>query len=178
MTLMKFILQKRGRLLCRVFQIVDIQLDTVTNPLQIYVELLLDDFQNLHGASLDTDAASNALGSGVAFLQNHDLGGANFHTLATGNTLLLVDHVNTGLGILGNGLVFADLHALAALDADVGLCCIALCDDADAGQILVKLLIECLGASLNALQASHALLALLDSQLFHMYSLLKEIVFC
>ena len=144
----------------------------VTKLLQNYVELLLNDFKDLHGACLDTDAASNALGCGAAFLQDHDLGGANLDALAAGNALLLVDHVNTGLGILSDCLVFTNLHALAALDADARLCLIALGQNADAGQILVKFLIECLGASLNALQTGHAGLIFLNGELLHDRNLL------
>ena len=142
-------------------------MDTVTNPLQIYVELLLDDFQNLHGASLDTDAAGDALGGGIAFLQDHDLHGADFHALTAGNALLLVDHVDTGLGVLGNSLMLADLHALAALDADVGLGSIALGNDLDAAEIGIKFLIESFGAGLDALQASHTFGTLFNSELLH-----------
>jgi hypothetical protein len=136
--------------------------------LPFYVgKLLLDDFQDLHGASLDTDAAGNALGGRCFRLQDHDLHGAGFHALAAGNALLLVDHVDTGLGVLGDGLMLASLHALAALNADHGLGSIALCSDLNAGQIGIEFLIKCLRASLNALQASHALGIFLNSQLFH-----------
>ena len=129
--------------------------------------LLFDDLQNFHGTSLDTNAAGDALGSGATLGHNHDLHGADFHALAAGDALLLVDHVNAGLGVLGDGLVFTDLHTLAALDADTGLSLIALCQDTDAGQILVKFLIECLGASLNALQTGHAGLIFLNGELLH-----------
>ena len=63
------------------------------------------------------------------------------------------------------------------LPAGIGLSTGTLCNDLDAGQIGIEFLVESGGACLNALQAGHALLALLDGQLFHMYSLLKEIVF-
>jgi hypothetical protein len=59
------------------------------------------------------------------------------------------------------------LHALATLDADHRLGSITLSGDLDAGQIGVKLLVECLGASLNTLQAGHTFGILLNSQLFH-----------
>ena len=133
----------------------------------MYLCLLFDDLQNLHGASLDTDAAGDALGSGIAFLQNHDLHGADFDTLAAADTLLLVDHVNAGLGVLGNGLMLAGLHALAALDADIGLGRIALGNNLDAGQVGIKLLVECFGTGLNALQTCHALGTLFNSELLH-----------
>ena len=103
---------------------------------------------------------------------NHNLHGADFHALAAADALLLVDHVNAGLGVLGDSTGLANLLALAALDADHGLGAGALCDNAQAGQILVKFLIECLGASTDALQTGHALKILLYSKLLHnMYSL-------
>ena len=129
--------------------------------------LLFNDLQDLHGASLNADTAGDALGSGIAFLQDHDLHGANLNTLAAADALLLVDHVNAGLGILGDCLMLADLHALTALDADIGLCSIALGDDLDAGQIRIKLLVESFGTSLNALQTSHTLGTLFNSELLH-----------
>jgi hypothetical protein len=93
--------------------------------------------------------------------------GACFHALTAGNTLLFVDHVNTGLGVLGNGLMLTAAHALAALNADVGFCSIALGNDADAGQILIELLIECLGAGADTSQACHAFGILLNNELLH-----------
>ena len=138
------------------------------------IQLLFDDLQDLHGASLDADAAGDALGSGALGLQDHDLHGADLDALAAADTVLLADHVDAGLSVLGDSAVLTDLHALAALDADVGLGVIALGNDLDAGQIGIKLLVESGGAGLDTLQASHALLALLDSQLLHIYSLLKR----
>ena len=138
------------------------------------MKLLFDDLQDLHGACLCADTAGNALGCRTLSLHDHNLHGAGLDTLATTNTQLLVDHVDAGLGILSDSAVLTDLHALAALDADVGLCIVALCNDLDAGQIGIKLLVESGGAGLDTLQASHALLALLDSQLLHIYSLLKR----
>ena len=135
-------------------------------------ELLFDDLQDFHGAGLDANTAGDALGNRIICLVNHDLGGADFDALAAGNALLLVDHVNTGLGILSDCLVFTDLLALAALDADAGLCFVALSQNADAGQILVKFLIECLGASLNALQTGHTGLIFLNGELLHDRNLL------
>ena len=134
--------------------------------------LLFDDLQNLHGASLDTDTAGNALGSGAVFGHDHDLHGADLDTLAAGNALLLVDHVNAGLGVLGDGLVFTDLHALATLDADVGLGNAGLVHNLDAAEGHIIYLIKSLGTSLDALQAGHALLALFNRQLLHTRTLL------
>ena len=131
------------------------------------LKLLLDDLQDFHGASLDADAAGDALGGRIAFLQNHNLHGANLHTLTARNALLLVDHVNTGLGILGNCLMFANLHALTALNADIGLCSIALCYNTDAGQVLIELLVKCFGAGLNTLQTGHAGFIFLNGELLH-----------
>ena len=131
------------------------------------MQLLLHDLQDLHGASLDTDATGDALGSGSLGLLNHDLHGADLHALAAGNALLLIDHVDAGLGVLSNSLMLTDLHALTALNADIGLGSVALCHDLNAGQIGIKLLVESLGASLNALQASHAFGIFLNSELLH-----------
>ena len=58
-------------------------------------------------------------------------------------------------------------HTLAALDASHRLSSIPLSDDANAAQILVELLVKRLGASLNALQASHAGFVFLNSELLH-----------
>ena len=131
------------------------------------LQLLFHDLQDLHGANLDTDAACDALGNGVLLLLDHNLHGADLNTLAAGNAQLLVDHVNAGLCILGDGTVLTDLHALAALNADIGLCSIALGNDLDAAQIRIKFLIESVGTCTDALQACHALLILLNSELLH-----------
>ena len=134
----------------------------------LYVCLVFDDLQDLHGASLGTDAAGDALGSRAAFLQNHDLHGASFHALTTGNTQLLVDHVDAGLGILGDSTSLTSLHALAALDADHGLGIAGLVGaDLNAAEGDIKFLIECFRASLYTLQTSHALLIFLNGKLFH-----------
>ena len=135
-------------------------------------QLLFDDLQDLHGAGLDTDAAGDALGSGAVLGHDHDLHGADLDALAAGNALLLVDHVNAGLGVLGDGLVFTDLHALAALDADIGLGSTVFLNDVDAAEGDVIYLIKSLGTGLDALQASHALFALLNSELLHTRNLL------
>jgi hypothetical protein len=140
--------------------------------LPFYVgKLLLDDFQDLHRAGLDTNAAGDALGGGIFRLQDHDLHGAGLDTLAAGNTLLLVDHVNTGLGILGDSLMLTGLHALTALDANHGLGSSTLGNDLDAGQIGVKFLVERLRASLDTLQASHTFSILINSELLHIREL-------
>ena len=138
----------------------------------VKTQLLLDDLQDLHGAGLDADAAGDALGSGAVLGHNHDLHGADLDTLAAGNALLLVDHVNAGLGVLGDGLVLTDLHALAALNADIGLGGTVLLNDVDAAQGNVINLIESLGTGLDTLQASHAFCALLNSELLHKRTLL------
>ena len=129
--------------------------------------LLFDDLQDLHGASLDTDATSNALGSGTVFGSYHNLHGANLNTLAAGGAELLVDHVDTGLSILSDSTSLTDLSTLATLDTDHGLCLALLLYDLDAGQILVELLIESGGTCVNALQTCHALSALFNSKLLH-----------
>ena len=129
--------------------------------------LLFHDFQYFHGAGLDADAAGDALGSGALVLHDHNLHGAGLDTLAAADTLLLVDHVDTGLGILGDSLVLTGTHALAALDADVGLGNASLLNDLDAAEGHIIFLIECFGAGLNALQASHTYFVFLDSELLH-----------
>ena len=131
------------------------------------MKLLLHNFQNFHGAGLDADTAGNALGSGIFGLQNHDLHGAGLDALAAGNAVLLVDHVNAGLGVLGDGIVLTSLHALAALDAGHGLGAGALGNDLDAGIIGMEFLIESLRAGTDALQTSHALHILFDRELLH-----------
>ena len=141
------------------------------------IQLLFDDLQDLHGTSLDTDAAGNALGSRVAFLQNHDLSGTNLDTLAAADTLLLVDHVDTGLGVLSDGLVLTNLSALTALDTGHRLSAITLCNNLNAGQILVEFLKEGLGASGNALQTSHTLSTLFNRKLLHKRKFSFNIIF-
>ena len=98
---------------------------------------------------------------------NHDLGGANFHALATANTLLLVDHVDAGLGILGNCLMLTSLHALAALDTDAGLSAGTLRQNADTGQFLVKILVEGDGTGTDTFQTCHTFRIFLNSELLH-----------
>ena len=131
------------------------------------MQLLFHDLQDFHGASLDTDATSDALGGSALLCHNHNLHGADLNALAALDAQLLVDHVHAGLGVLSDSLMLTDLHALAALDADIGLGSIALGNDADAAQIFVELLIESFGASLNTLQASHTFRIFLNSELLH-----------
>ena len=135
--------------------------------LPFWVKLLFHDLQDLHGASLCADAAGNTLGSRTLALHDHNLHGACLDALAATDTQLLVDHVNTGLGILRDGTVLTGSHALAALDAGIGLCAGTLCDDLDAGQIGIKFLVESSRASLNTLQASHTFSILIDNELLH-----------
>jgi len=138
------------------------------NRYYIMLELLLHDLQDFHGAGLDTNAAGDALGNGVTFFMDHDLHGADLNALAAANAQLLIDHVHAGLGILGDGTVLTSLHALAALDADIGLGTAILAgNDLNAGIVRMELLIKGFGASLNALQAGHALYIFLNSELLH-----------
>ena len=130
-------------------------------------ELLFHDFQNIHGANLGTDTAGDALGCRAIGLHDHNLHRAGFHALAAADAQLLVDHVNAGLGILGNGAVLANLHALAALNADNRLCALTLGNNLDAGQVLMKLLIESVGTGTDTLQTCHAFGILLNSKLLH-----------
>ena len=129
--------------------------------------LLFDDLQDLHGASLNADTAGDALGGRTILGSNHDLHGANLNTLAAGGAEFLVDHVDAGLGILGNCTSLANLSALAALDADHWLCLTLLLYDLDAGQVLMELLIESGGTCVNTLQTCHALSALFNRKLLH-----------
>jgi len=129
--------------------------------------LLFYDLQDLHGACLDTNATSNALAGGAVFGSHHNLHGANLNTLAAGGAELLVDHVDTGLGVLSNSTSLTDLSTLAALNADHRLCLALLLHNLDAGQILMELLIESGGTCVNTLQTCHALSALFNSKLLH-----------
>ena len=63
-----------------------------------FIQLLLDDLQDLDGAGLYADAAGDALGSDVVF-QHHDLHGAGFNALAA-----LDAGVDLGLAVLFNDL--------------------------------------------------------------------------
>ena len=130
-------------------------------------KLLLHDFQQFHGANLGTDAAGDALGSRIFRLHDHNLHGAGFHALAAADTQLLIDHVNAGLGILGNCTMLTGSHALAALDAGNRLSTGTLGNHLDAGQVLVKYLVECGRAGTDTFQTCHTLNILLNSQLLH-----------
>ena len=129
--------------------------------------LLFYDLQDFHGASLDTNAAGNALGGRTVLRSYHDLHGADLNALAAGGAEFLVDHVDTGLGVLGNSASLTDLCTLTALNADHRLCLALLLHDLDAGQVLMELLIESGGTCINTLQTGHALSALLNCKLLH-----------
>ena len=131
------------------------------------MKLLLDDLQDLHGAGLDADAAGDALGSRGVLVLDDQAEGAGLGALAAAGAELLADHVNAGLGVLGDGTVGAGLGTQTALGADLGLGSALALHDLDAGLGDVVLLVECLRAGLDTLQASHALGALLDGQLLH-----------
>ena len=101
-----------------------------------------------------------------------EAGFSSFRTMtfmgqAATNAQLLVDHVNAGLGVLGDGAVLTDLGALAALDASLRLGTGALGNDLDAAEILMELLIECVRAGTDTLEACHAFGIFLDSELLH-----------
>ena len=128
----------------------------------------LGDLQDLHGAYLNADTAGDALGSGShAGLAYHDPEGAGSLTLATADTELLVDHVNAGLGILGDSTLITSRCALAALDAGHGTDLACTLYDLYAGLVLMEFLVESLGAGTDALQASHALGTFFHCKLFH-----------
>ena len=138
--------------------------------------LLLDDLQDLHGAGLDTDAAGDALGSGGTLaVGDNQTEGAGLGALAAAGAQLLADHVHAGLGILGDGTVGAGLGAQTALGADLGLGSALALHDLDAGLGDIIDLVESLGASLDTLQAGHALGALLERQLLHIIDLLFRV---
>ena len=139
--------------------------------------LLLDDLQDLHGAGHDADAAGDALGSGGIVVLDDQAEGAGLGAFAAAGAQLLADHVNAGLGILGDGTVGAGLGAQTALGADLGLGGALALHDLDAGLGDIVLLVECLRASLDTLQAGHALGALLDGQLLHKIDLLYRVIF-
>jgi hypothetical protein len=131
------------------------------------IALFFDDLQDFHGACLGADAAGNALGSGAAFLQDHNLHGASLNTLTARNAQLLVDHVNAGLGILSDSAMLTNLCALATLDAGHGLCTCSLGNDLDAGIVGMKFLVESIGASPDALQTSHTFCTFFNHELLH-----------
>jgi len=135
-----------------------LQKRTAGKPAVLYVaNLLFNDLQQVHGTGFDADAAGDALGCRAVRLHDHNLHGASFHTLTAADTKLLVDHVHTGLRILGDGTIFTGLHALTALDAGHRLCAGTFGNHLDAAQVRMKLFVERVGASTNALQASHTL---------------------
>ena len=129
--------------------------------------LLLNHFQHAHGTGLGADAAGDALGGRTLALENDDLHGTGLCAFAAADAVLFIDHVNTGLGILGDGVMLTGLHALAALNADVGLCAGALRHDLDAAQILMKFLIKCLRTCPDTLQTGHTLKVFFNREFFH-----------
>ena len=131
------------------------------------MKLFLHDLQDLHGTCLHANAAGNALGCRILRLHDHDLHGASFYTLTTGNAQLLIDHVNAGLGVLGDSTLLTGTHTLTALDAGVRLCALALGNDLNAAQIGIEFLIESGGASTNTFQTCHTLSILIYRQLLH-----------
>ena len=135
--------------------------------LLFFLKLLLDDLQNFHGASLNANAAGDALGSGILGLENHNLHGAGLDTLAAADAVLLIDHVHTGLGILGDGAGFANLFALTALDTGHGFRTGTLGNDLNARQVFIEFFEERSGTGTNALQAGHTFHILFDGKLFH-----------
>ena len=108
---------------------------------------------------------------------NHDLHGADLDTLAALHTLLLIDHVNTGLGILSDGTMLTGTHALATLDAGHRLGAGTLGNHLDAGQILMEFLIESSGTGTDTFQTCHALNIFLNSQLLHSKSYPFSLIF-
>ena len=134
---------------------------------RFHTGLFLHDLQDFHGTGLGADSAGDALGSRAFGFEHHYLHGAGLHALATADTVLLVNHINAGLGVLGNGLMFAGFHALAALNAHIGLGAGALGNNSDAAQILMKFLIKCLRTCPDTLQTGHALRVFFNREFFH-----------
>ena len=132
-----------------------------------FLSLFFNNFQDFHGAGLYADAASDALAGGAFLGLHHNLHGANLYALTAGGAKLLVDHVHTGLGVLGDSTGLTNLCALATLDTDHRLSSAILLHNLDAGQVLVELLIECLGAGSDALQASHTFYIFFYNELLH-----------
>ena len=126
------------------------------------MKLLLDDLEDFHGACFDADAAGDALGSGALRRLDHNLHGADLHALTAGGAQLLIDHVHTGLGILGDRASLANLGALTALNAGHRLGASAFGNDLNAAQVRIKCLKEGCGASTDALQTCHTFRSLLN----------------
>ena len=114
-------------------------------------KLLFHDLQHFHGTCLDTNTTGNTFGGGTLCRSNHNLHGASLNALAAGGTQLLIDHIYTGLGVLGNGTYLTDLGALAALNAGHRLGATALGNDLNAGKIRIKGLIKGNRAGTDAL---------------------------
>ena len=133
----------------------------------MYNKLLFHDLQQFHGAHLYADTAGDTLGRGIFRLEYHDLHGAGLHALATADTIFLVDHVHTGLGILGDRIMLTNLHALTALDAGHGLGTAALGNDLDTAEVRMEFLIERIGACTDTFQTCHTFDILFYSKLLH-----------
>jgi hypothetical protein len=133
----------------------------------MYKKLFFNDLHQFHGTSLHAYAAGNALGSGILRFQNHDLRRTCLNALTAADTILLVDHINTGFRILGNCIVLTNLHALTALDAGHRLSAVALGYNLDAAKVRIKFLVKCIGACTHTFQTCHTFDILLYSKLFH-----------
>ncbi len=81
--------------------------------------LLFHHAEQIHRAGLGADAAGDTFGGGLP--QRHHLHRAGLHAVAAAHAELLVNHVNAGLGVLGDGAVGTGAHALAALYAGLDL---------------------------------------------------------
>ena len=101
------------------------------------------------------------------FRRYHDLHGTSLYTLTAGGAELFVNHVNTGLGVLGDGTELTGSGTLATLEAGHGFRLTIFIYDSDTGQVLMKLLIESGGASVHARQTSHTLATFFYSKLLH-----------
>lgn len=141
------------------------------------MKLFFHNLQHFHGARLNADPAGDALGNGIFRLMYHNLHGTNLNTFSAADAVFLIDHINAGLGVLGNGLMLTSFHALTALDTGLRLGTASLGDDLNGGIVGVEFLIKGLGAGANALQASHAFHIFLNSESLHNETTLLYVLF-
>jgi hypothetical protein len=94
--------------------------------------------------------------------------GTSLCALTAGGAQLLINHINTGLGILSDRTVLTSLHAFATLDTCHRLCAALPLNYANTRQIGIKGLMESIGTCANALKARHTLNILFNSKFFHL----------
>ena len=107
--------------------------------------LFFNDFQQLHGAGLNTDAAGGAFaGIRDGLVLDDEAEGTRFNAFSAAGAELAADHPDA-LGVLGDRAVGTDLGALAALDTGHGTDVLAALNDLQSGLIGVEFLIVCVG---------------------------------